>query len=156
MKPEVPWEETTGLETYMELLETAQVKVIDSEKIRGVDCYVLQLIPNIVQLWQLLIEQTEVTEVEIPAFAEVLTEAVLQEVFRSFSVKQWIVKDTYFLTKAEIDMAFELTPGVMGFPGEEGVMTMDLAVSLLAHSYNQPVSIVLPPEAKEAIETSWE
>jgi len=42
----------------------------------------------------------------------------------------------------------------MGFPEEEGVLRMDIAMSLLAYNYNQPVSIVLPPEAEEAIEVS--
>jgi len=40
----------------------------------------------------------------------------------------------------------------MGFPGEEGVMTMDIVIDLLVYDYNQPVSIELPPEAEEAIE----
>jgi hypothetical protein len=58
------------------------------------------------------------------------------------------------LTKAEIDMAMEFTPEDMGFPEEEGIMTMDIAMSFLGYDYNQPVSIVLPPEAEEAVEAS--
>ncbi len=76
--------------------------------------------------------------------------------FRSFSVKQWIAKDTYFLAKAEIDIAVELIPEALGFPEEEGGMIMDIPMNLLSHSYNQPVSIVLPPEAEEAIEMPTE
>jgi len=40
----------------------------------------------------------------------------------------------------------------MGLPGEEGMLAMDIAIAFLAYNYNQPVSIVLPPEAEEAIE----
>ena len=54
--------------------------------------------------------------------------------------------------KAEIDMAMELTPEVMDYLGEEGEMSMDITLIFLAYNYNQPVSIVLPPEAEEAIE----
>ena len=155
MKSEMPegtWEEMSQVESQIELLEVAQVKVIGSETVRGVDCYVIQLIPDVEQLWQLVMQQAEVTGEGMPD----VEEGFLQEMFRSFSVKQWIAKDTYFLTKAEIDMVVELTPEAMGYPGEEGVMTMDIAISLLAHSYNQPVSIVLPPEAEEAIEVPME
>ena len=152
MKSEMPegyWEQMSQVQSsQVELLEAAQVEVIGSEKVRGVDCYVLQLTPDMAQLWQLAMQQAEVTELEMPAVSE---EFVL-EMFRSFSVKQWIAKDTYFLTKAEIDMAMELTPEAMGFPGEEGMLAMDIAIALLTYNYNQPVSIVLPPEAEEAIE----
>ena len=31
-------------------------------------------------------------------------------------------------------------------------MTMDISMSLLVYNYNQPISIMLPPEAEEAVE----
>ncbi len=160
MKEEVPaegWEMLkgiSGLEDYKELLETAQVKVIGSEKVKGVDCYMLQLTPDMAQLWQIAMGPTG--EVGIGGIQPTIPEEFLQEIFRSFSVKQWIAKDTYFLMKAEIDMAMESTPEVMDYLGEEGEMTIDLTMSLLAYNYNQPVSIVLPPEAEEAIEVPSE
>jgi len=79
-------------------------------------------------------------------------EEFLREAFKNFSVKQWGAKDTYFLTKVEMYMAIELTPEALGFPEEEGLMTMDIKMDLLAYNYNQPVSIELPPEAEEALE----
>ena len=145
--PEGYWEQQSQTESQIELLEAAQVEVIGSEKVKGVDCYVLQLTPDLEQLWQLAMQQAELAG-EMPDVAE----EFIEEMFRSFSVKQWIAKDTYFLTKGEIDMAVELTPEAMGYPEEEGVITMDIAVSFLAYDYNQPVSIELPEEAEEAIE----
>ena len=145
--PEGYWEEMSQVQAQIELLEVAQVEVMGSERIGGIDCYVLQLTPDLEQLWQMVMEQAEMAG-EMPD----ITGELLQEMSRSFSVKQWIAKDTYFLAKVEIDMAMELTPEAMGFPGEEGIMTMDIAMSILAYNYNQPVSIVLPPEAEEAVE----
>ena len=153
---ETDWEELSEqlseqiamTEPQIELLQTAQVKVIGSEKVRGVDCYVLQLTPDMEQLWQLVMQQTAVAGEEmLPDVAE----EFLQEMFRSFSVKQWVAKDTYFLTKTKIDMAMELTAEAMGFP-EEGEITMDIGMIYLEYNHNQPVSIVLPPEAEEAAE----
>ena len=148
--PEGTWEEWSQTEAQVGLLEVAQVEVIGSERVRGIDCYVLEVTPDMEQLWQMVMQQAELTGEEMPDVAE----EFIQEIFRSFSVKQWVAKDTYFLTKAEIDMAVELTPEAMGFPEEEGIMTMDIAISLLAYDYNQPVSIELPPEAEEAMEVS--
>ncbi len=152
MKSEVPeeyWEEMNQVESEVELLKAAQGELIGSEMVGGIDCYVLQLTPDLEHLWQFYIQQAQVTG-EVPD----ITEESLREIFQSFSVKQWIAKGTYFLTKAEIDMAMEFTPEEMGYPEEEGIMTMDIAMSFLGYDYNQPVSIVLPPEAEEAIEAS--
>jgi len=142
--PEVYWEKVSQIESQLELLEAAQLEVIGSEMVGDIDCYVLQLTPDLEQLWQFYMQQAQVSG-EVP-------EESLQEIFQTFSVKQWIAKDTYFLTKAEIDIVMELTPEVMGFPEEQGAMTMNITMIFLGYDYNQPVSIVLPPEAEEAIE----
>lgn len=148
--PEGTWEQMSQTESQIELLKTAEVEVIGSEKVKGVDYYVLRLTPDMEQLWQLAMRQPEVTGRELPDIAE----EFIQEMFRSFSVKQWIAKDTYFLTKAEVDMSVELTPEAMGFPEEEGGITMDISMTLLAYDYNKPVSIILPPEAEEALDVT--
>lgn len=152
IKSEMPqgyWSDVNQTESQIELLKTAQVEVIGSEIIGGVDCYVLQVIPDAEQLWQIAMQQAKLTgQAVIPE----ITEEFIKEMFRSFSVKQWVAKDNYFLAKAEMDMALELTPEAMGFPEEDGGITMDISIILLAHSYNQPVSIVLPPGAEEAME----
>ena len=146
--PEGTWDRMSQTESQIELLKTAQVNIIGSEKVSGVDCYVLQLVPDAEQLWKLAMQQAQVSE---EAMMPDVTEELLKEIFRSFSVKQWIAKDTYFLTKAEIDMTIEMTPEAMGIP-EEGVLNMDISLDLLCYNYNQPVSIVLPPEAEGAVE----
>lgn len=131
--------------------ELAEVKVLASETIEGIHCYVLQLMPDMEQLWQTVMQQAQVAGEEILPEVD---ETFLEEVFHSLSVKQWIAKDTYFLTKAEIDMAMELTPEAMGYPEEEGEMAMDISISLLAYNYNQSISIELPPEAEGATEVT--
>ena len=139
--PEEWWEgmQKMGVESQIELLEAAQVEVIGSESVGGIDCYVLEVTPDLEQLWQLY---NYLTFQEPPD----VTEEYLQEIFRSFSIKQWVAKDTYFLMKAQIDIATE-------FPPEEpGPSTIDIAMVLLSYNYNEPVSIELPPEAEEAVE----
>jgi len=148
---EAEWEEVIEVislaESQVELLETAEVEVIGSEKVKGVDCYVLQVTLDMAQLWETVMQQATLGfggEIGWPA----LTEEILDKASYSFSVKQWIAKDTYFLTKVEIDMAIELTAEAMEV--EEGAVSIDSAMTVLAYNYNQPVSIELPPEAEEA------
>ncbi len=77
--PEGTWGGMIQVEAQIELLEAAQVEVIGSERISGVDCYVLEVTPDMGQLWQLVMQQAELTG-EMPPFTE--------EMFRNFSVKQ--------------------------------------------------------------------
>jgi len=140
------------VEPYVELLEAAQVRVTGIEEVAGVDCYVLELSPDMEQLWQLVMQQAEMTDTEIPA----PTEDIISEMFRDFSVKQWISKDTFYITRVVIEMSVELTPEEMGFPDEDGVLRMDILMYLLAHDYNQPVSITLPPGAAYAVDAEGE
>jgi len=160
MKEEVPaeyWEMMTGvsgLENYIELLKTAQMEVTGSEQVKGVDCYVLQLTPGMAELYQTAMDP--VGGVGRAGMLAPVPEDLLEEIFRSFSVQQWIARDTYFLMKAEIDMAIETTPELMDYLGEEEEISLDITISFLAYNYNQPVTIVVPQEALEAIEVPSE
>lgn len=149
MKSEIPvgsWGHMSQTEAQIELLRTAQVEFTGSEEIRGIDCYVFELIPDMEQLWQIAMQQAaaggEETLPDVP-------EGFFQDMFRSFSVKQWVAKDTYYLTKVEMDMAIELTAEAMRI--EEGEMSADITMTLFIYDYNEPVSVVLPSEAEGAI-----
>jgi outer membrane lipoprotein-sorting protein len=140
---------SSGIENYKDLLRTAQVEVIGSEKVGGIDCYVLQLDPEKAELYQTAMDP--VGGIGQAGMLPPVPEELLQEMFSSFSVKQWVAKDTYFLAKVEIDMNIESTTELMDYLGEEGETSLDITISFLAYNYNQPVTIELPPEAEEAI-----
>ncbi|MGD9118335.1 MAG: hypothetical protein PVJ08_06340 [Dehalococcoidia bacterium] len=134
-------------EPQLELLEASEVDVIGSESVKGVDCYVLRLTPDMEQLWATAGQQAALgftEEMGWPSFSA----EVLEQASYNFSVKQWIAKDTYYLMKVDIDMDLELTAEAMGMPEEEGVATIAIVLKILAYNYNQPVSIELPPEAE--------
>jgi len=159
MKSEVPegmWEEISGqmnqIESMVEILDAAQVEVTGTEKVGGIDCYVVEVTPDLKQLWEMVVKNAAAAG-EIGAF---LGEAEdhLDEILRWFSVKYWIAKDTYFLAKMEMDMTMHLTPEAMGYPEEEGEVAMNITMAMLAYDYNKPVSIILPPEAEDAVEMS--
>lgn len=159
---EADWEAITGgatpIESHLSLLELADVSVTGSEEVNGVDCYVLQVTPNLENLWKTVTQQIEALEsaVDIPPVISdalpITTVDVFQEVLTRYSVKQWVAKDTYFLIKSEIDISMEITPVVKEVMWAEGMMTIDIALSFLTYDHNQAISIVVPPEAKEATE----
>jgi len=151
--PEEYWEMMTavsGIKNYIELLKTAQVEVIGSEQVNGVDCYILQLTPEMAELYQTAMNP--VGGVGQAGMLAPVPEELLEDMFRSFSVKEWVAKDTYLLMKAEIDMAIETTPEFKDYLGEEVDVSIDVTISFLAYNYNQPVTIVVPEEALEASE----
>ncbi len=151
MKTAIPtgyWAQMNQVESQVAILGTAQVEVVGSEKVGGVDCYVLEATLDLEQLWQLFMQQLGMTSDMMPDISPEL----LDEIFQDYSAKQWIAKDTYFIMKVEVEMAIEVTPEIMGSPEEEGEASMDIFMTMLVYDYNQPVSIVLPPGAEDAIE----
>jgi hypothetical protein len=68
----------------------------------------------------------------------------------------WIAKDSLFLMKDEMEMRMVVSSEAVKLPlgEEEFEMIIDTEASSTHHNYNQPVSIELPPEAKEAVGTS--
>ncbi len=149
--PEEYWEPADLMELQTEFLEAVEVEVTGREKVDGIDCYVLEATADFEQLWQLIMQQVEATGMEMDDIPEEF-EGLPDEISPSYSVKIWIAKDTYFLTKAEIDLAIELTSEAMGALDAEGEMAIDMVLTLLAYDHNQPVSIELPPEAEDAVE----
>jgi len=158
MKLELPaeaWQEISGqmIEPFnmtrlqTELFEVTQVDVIGSEMIGGIDCYVLQLNLDIDWLWQKIIQWSEEMEEEIPPDFD---KESLQDILQDVSIKQWVAKDTHFITRLKIDIDMEVTPEDMGITDEEGFMAMDMTIDLIIYDHNQPVSIILPLEAEEA------
>ena len=140
----------SGYDTYQELLKTAQVEVIDSEKVKGVDCYVLQLTPDLAQLFRTATDPSG--GVGAGGRVPPMPEEFVEDIFTSYSVKIWIAKDDYFLMKAELDVAVETTPELMEYIGDEGEISMDITIVYFAYDFNEPVTIELPPEAEDAIE----
>ncbi len=142
------------LEFQQELLEALDIEVTGSQRVDGVDCYVLESNPDMERLWQTVMEMYETMGLDMSDMPDMPedVEYLLDEMFDSFSMKEWVAKDTYLPMKVEAEMSIEVTPEEMGYPGEEGEVSFDLSMTILMFNYNQPVSIELPPEAENAMD----
>ncbi len=157
MKMEMPagtWEmmgeQVNQVESMIDIIDALEIEISGIEKVSGKDCYVLEVNPDPEDMWGLLAGQT-IGANEIGDFLGE-AEEYLDEILKDISVKYWIDKDTYFLSKAVISMTMKITPEIMGYAEEEGEVNMKMTMNMLTYDYNQPVSIVLPEEAKEAVE----
>ena len=151
--PEEMWDTQDQLEQQLEFLtggNLSMVRYLGSEKVAGVDCYVIEVTPDMVDLASYLAEQGlgDLTTAD-------LTKLILA--IKQFSIKEWVAKDSYRCMKASDHILMEMTPELVGAsPGDFDVMAMDMDIEMTFHDYNEPVSIILPPEALDAEEMPLE
>ena len=149
MKETTPglWDEENLLEQQIDLLETADVEFLGSETVKGVDCYKVELVPDLEQLAEIAMQNMEEMYAESPFD--------LEEVLKSYSAIQWFAKDTYFPIKATMQMTMVMSSDIMGVPGEEFEMEMEVSTYIVWENYGEPVSIELPQEALDATEVYY-
>jgi hypothetical protein len=140
------WQQNNELDLRRGLLQDSLMKRLPDEEVQGIDSYVLGVTPDIQKMWQFIQRQGE-----IPTGA--VSPQQLREMFKEMSMKAWIAKDTYlplrFETQARTEMSAQIIPE---FPPEMGKLEMSTRSEMQLYNYNQPVSIELPPEAREAAE----
>jgi hypothetical protein len=134
--PSSYWDQQEALGQQLELLEGSQRKMQGDDNVDGVDCYVLELTPDLDHLWTAMTQSWmgEMSSVTNP-----------KEVIKGSSVTQWIAKDTYLLVKGVAHLNLHLAPEDTGTANG---MDMVANVEVQFYDYNEPVSIHLPSEAE--------
>jgi hypothetical protein len=122
------WDDQESLGQQLQLLEGSHRTILREEDVDGVDCFVLQLTPDLDQLWSVMTQSWtgEMNNVTNPI-----------DVIKGCSVTWWVAKDTSLLAKGVVQMNLDLTSD-----------DMVVLVETKFHDYNEPVSINLPPEAQ--------
>ena len=122
------------------LLEAADAESLPDQKVDGVNCYVLQIKPDYAALQEMLSQQVADGE-EIPDIASLID---------NLSIKVWVIKDTSYVTKIEIELSASVPSEVMGgAAGGEG-LDISLTVTMQMTDVNEAVSVELPAEAEDA------
>jgi len=162
MKYEIPADEMQQVEDILDenltpagmqelLMDVSQVIVEGTEKIKGVDCYVLRITLDEIKLWQRIKQEAQAMGEEIPEGADI---GALLEIIQGISIRQWIARDTYHIAGIQVVLDIEMDAEDMGYIDEVGSIKIDAILDALFYDYNQPVSIVLPAGTEEAIEES--
>lgn len=143
------WQQQDQVEQYVELLTTAvDIDYKGTETVNGVECYVFEIEPDMTTLNDLLVEETSGLGIMD------LSGLDLAELYQELTVKEWLAKDSYLLQRAEVELVMEIRPADVGATSDDfDKVTIDIAMTMRFYAYDQPVSIVLPPEALDAEET---
>ncbi len=136
-KIEMPW--MCPLQQMVALLEVSEIDTMSVDKTNGVESYLLNVTPDIDKLWNTMMGRIMMPELGLEPAAIMALDP--REVIRSASIQKWITRDTFIPLKEEL----RITMVVEG-------MAMEIIRRSIYHSFNEPVSIELPPEAAEAIE----
>ena len=151
--PDYAWTSENPLDQQVEFLKTAsQVTKLGTEKVDGVDCYIIQVTPDIDALSKWVLSQQQSTGLDMGNID-------LSKVFKSYSVKEWIAQDKYLPVKAEIKASLEIRPQDMGETPESAdmdKMTMNISEQVKYLDYGKPVTVQLPTEAQNAEEVPSE
>ncbi len=129
------WQEQDIASQQLDLLEDfVDVELLGSDMVSGVDCNKLRVTPDLDRLWawaQMQEGMEGVPDIGID----------LEEVITDFSLVLWVAKGTDFPMKTTLDMTVTIE-------GE----TMVMAMTMLMHHINEPVTIQLPRQAADATE----
>jgi hypothetical protein len=145
---ELAWQQQVQVDQYVELLATAvEVDYKGTETVNGVECYVFEIEPNMATLTDLLQQETSSLGMMDLSGLDVA------ELYQELSVKEWLAKDSYLLQRTEVEMTLEIRPGDVGATSNDfEKMSVELKMAMRFYAYNQPFTVVLPPEALDAEE----
>ena len=143
------WGSQDQLAQQIEFLKTAvQTDSAGSEKVNGIDCYVLKIGPDLDSLSSWLSSQDE-----DGLFGSM--DSTFTDLFDNVTVKIWVAKSTFLPVKETLEMTMTASPQDFDPSSTEtGSITMTATATINYYDYNQPLAIVLPPEAAAAIDLS--
>lgn len=141
------WLSENQVAQQAQILRTSHNPIkLGSEEVNGVDCYIIQVTPEINTLIKSgLAEQlSEYGDVKNLDWGQVV---------KYNSAKVWIAKDKYLPTKFYWDISLEILPQELGKTTNYfDKIAINITFQMKFYDYNQPVVIQLPPEAQNAIE----
>ena len=143
------WAQQNQLSRQIELLKTAiGVTSAGTETVDGVDCYVLEISPDMAALTSYITSQ-----MGQQAGTKLPDDVDLSKMFKSVTIKEWISRESFLPVKTDMKMTIDIQEDDLDTDTDgSGNMTMDMAMIIKYFDYNKPVTIVLPAGAANAIE----
>ena len=144
------WDSEDQLAQQIQLLQTAvETKSIGSETIDGIDCYVLQIGPDLNALVDWLASQNEDTGLWDASKAD------LPDIYDDVTLKIWVAKSTFLPMKETLEMSMQATPQDFDASSTEtGSATVTLKATIKYYDYNVPLNILLPDGAADAVDVA--
>ena len=135
------WNSYDQMEMQRQLLEVSDVQKLNDEVVDGVNCYVLQIDPDIEKYFEIMMNQLESSGSGNMSLGEI------SEIVQGWSIKQWVAKDTNLIKKIYNQMT-------MSYSFFEQDINMDIEITIVFSNYNTAITIELPEDAENASWTS--
>jgi len=150
------WDSMHYWEHHVDLLQKSKIELLGTEKVNGIDCYAMQLSPDMTEFLKMMLAEQKLGQEFSEEELDILTTALSRFFvnFMDLSAKEWIDRDTHLPRKTEMIMDVHISSdefielGLMILAGYE--FTLGTNINLVVESYNEPLSIALPPEAQQA------
>jgi len=136
------WQSNNQMEIQRVLLEASDVEKLDDEIVDSVNCYVLKIEPDLELLYGVMMNQPGAD------FSDQLPHGNLSDYITSFSIKQWIAKDTNLWKKIYAQMTVEYSEDLGGMSID---LSTDITLGVVFSNYNTAFNIELPEEAEDAV-----
>ncbi|MCL0063756.1 hypothetical protein M1N83_00900 [Dehalococcoidia bacterium] len=149
MKWEGPWNPMTlPTEMIIQWLNMSELELLGTEKIRGINCFVVSVVPDFEMFLQEQMRQLEETKQAFPDMVEELPspedmETMIRDLLGNLTFKLWVCKETFLPAREH-----QKWTGVDTLGDLEVIAVKDTTAYFV---YNQPVTIDLPPEAAHAV-----
>ena len=137
-----------AVEQQLAPLESVKdLKFLRYETFDGSDCYVLTVTPDMQKILSWVGK-------DLPAELNTDNLEQISKMFKNLSYTLWIARDSGLIKNMDVAMRLEMSPDqfASGKATDFQNLTMDVMMTMKMFDHNKPVSIVLPPEAKNALE----
>ncbi len=143
------WDQQSRMAGLDEFLQSAvSVELAGSETIGGVECYILDVNPDMNSLSNWMADQNFAGQSEAD-----LSELDIAEMLEGFNIRQWIASDSYLPVRQQIEIQLNISEETGDAPAEAlNRMVLDLDAVVNYSDYGKPVTIRLPSEALNALE----
>lgn len=147
--PEGMWEQQNQVQQQVDLLKAADaVNYLGTEDVNGVECYVVEIVPNLDSVRQMMGQ----VQGQMPAMGDLdLSDMDLGQIVKQVSMTQYIAVDGYLFMRTDQHMLIEMTPAALGIPeGEFDLIVEDVTTTMVFSDHNKPVTIQMPQGALAA------
>lgn len=143
------WAAQSQFTNMTDFLKTpTDLEIAGSENIDGVDCYVINIVPDTEALMNWTMGQMQAMQGQSS-----LQGMDLSKILEGFLVKEWIAKDSFSIVRQQIDLSLDMASVMPTSPtNSASQMSMEMSALLNYHDYGEQVDIQLPTEAVTARE----
>lgn len=145
------WKSENQLEQQRALLQSSEVRKLGDERVRGEECYVLELKIDAEKLMEIIQNQTFFGGETIP-FSEFERELLNNT---EINIKEWISKSTKLPMRSEMVMKMHVEGEDLSLNESEEMnlsMEMTMKMTMEFYDYNEDIEIEVPEAAENAIE----